>query len=66
MRPVFALWLVLASTAVADPSTVVEKAEAALREVNARYRRRVDALYARDGHLHGQSEELWRDADSDT
>ena len=32
MRPVFALWLVLASTAVADPSTVVEKAEAALRE----------------------------------
>jgi tetrapyrrole methylase family protein/MazG family protein len=41
-------------------------AEAALREVNARYRRRVDALYARDGHLHGQSEELWRDADSDT
>jgi len=40
-------------------------AEAALREINARYRRRVDALYARDGHLNGQTEELWRDADSD-
>jgi uncharacterized protein YabN with tetrapyrrole methylase and pyrophosphatase domain len=40
-------------------------AEAALREINTRYRRRVDALYARDGHLNGQTEELWRDADSD-
>ena len=40
-------------------------AEAALREVNARYRRRVDMLYARDGHLNGQTEELWRDADTD-
>jgi thioredoxin-like negative regulator of GroEL len=32
MRPVLALWLMLASTAVADPSPAVEKAEAALRE----------------------------------
>jgi thioredoxin-like negative regulator of GroEL len=32
MRPVFALWLMLASTAVAAPSPIVEKAEAALRE----------------------------------
>lgn len=40
-------------------------AESALRAVNAAYRRRVDALYARDGHLNGQTQELWRDADSD-
>lgn len=39
-------------------------AEAALREINARYRHRVDELYATDGHLNGQTEELWRDADS--
>jgi len=32
MRPIFALWLVLASTAVADPTSVVERAQAALRE----------------------------------
>lgn len=38
-------------------------AEAALREINARYRSRVDTLYARDGHLNGQTQELWRDAD---
>jgi tetrapyrrole methylase family protein/MazG family protein len=37
-------------------------AEAALREINARYRQRVDELYAADGHLNGQTEELWRDA----
>ena len=40
-------------------------AEAALREVNARYRRRVDALFARDQHLQGQTQELWHDADRD-
>ncbi|MFM2308154.1 MAG: hypothetical protein RLY87_274 [Chloroflexota bacterium] len=39
-------------------------AESALRAVNAAYRRRVDALYVRDGHLNGQTQELWRDADS--
>lgn len=37
-------------------------AEAALREINARYRQRVDELYATDGHLNGQTQELWRDA----
>lgn len=37
-------------------------AEAALREINARYRQRVDELFAADGHLNGQTEELWRDA----
>ena len=36
-------------------------AEAALREVNARYRARVDALFARDGHLNAQNQHLWRD-----
>lgn len=36
-------------------------AEAVLREVNARYRARVDALFARDGHLNGQNQHLWRD-----
>lgn len=36
-------------------------AEAALREINARYRARVDALYARDGHLNDQNQHLWRD-----
>ena len=40
-------------------------AEAALREVNACYRRRVDALFARDQHLQGQTQELWHDADRD-
>ncbi len=40
-------------------------AESALRAINAQYRRRVDALYGRDQHLNGQSQELWRDADSD-
>jgi tetrapyrrole methylase family protein / MazG family protein len=39
-------------------------AEAALREINARYRQRVDELFAADGHLNGQTEELWRDAHS--
>ena len=38
-------------------------AESALREVNARYRAQVDALFGRDGHLNGQTQELWRDAD---
>ncbi|MBM4413145.1 MAG: MazG family protein [Chloroflexi bacterium] len=37
-------------------------AEAALREINARYRRRVDELFAANGHLNNQTEELWRDA----
>ncbi|MFZ9858958.1 MAG: MazG family protein [Roseiflexaceae bacterium] len=37
-------------------------AEAALREINVRYRQRVDELFAADGHLSGQTEELWRDA----
>jgi tetrapyrrole methylase family protein/MazG family protein len=37
-------------------------AEAALREINARYRLRVDELFAADGHLNDQTEELWRDA----
>lgn len=41
-------------------------AEAALREINARYRQRVDELFAADGHLNGQTEELWRDARSTT
>lgn len=36
-------------------------AEAALREVNARYRARVDTLFARDGHLNDQNQHLWRD-----
>ncbi|MEY2847017.1 MAG: hypothetical protein RL076_2563 [Chloroflexota bacterium] len=36
-------------------------AEAVLREVNARYRARVDALFARDGHLNDQNQHLWRD-----
>ncbi|MFM2031955.1 MAG: hypothetical protein RLZZ297_720 [Chloroflexota bacterium] len=40
-------------------------AEAALREINAKYRSRVDALYARDGSLSGHTQELWRDADRD-
>ena len=38
-------------------------AEAALREINAQYRQRVDTLFARDGHLNGQTQWLWRDAD---
>ncbi len=38
-------------------------AESALREINARYRAQVDALFGRDGHLNGQTQELWRDAD---
>jgi hypothetical protein len=37
-------------------------AEAALREINARYRQRVDELFVADGHLNDQTEELWRDA----
>jgi tetrapyrrole methylase family protein/MazG family protein len=39
-------------------------AEAALREINTVYRQRVDALFARDGHLKGQTPWLWRDTDS--
>jgi len=39
-------------------------AEAALREINARYRQRVDELFVADGHLNGHTEELWRDAHS--
>jgi tetrapyrrole methylase family protein/MazG family protein len=38
-------------------------AEAALREINAQYRQRVDSLFARDGHLKGQTQWLWRDTD---
>ncbi len=38
-------------------------AEAALREINVQYRQRVDALFARDGHLNGQTQWLWRDTD---
>jgi tetrapyrrole methylase family protein/MazG family protein len=47
----------LATTAMAHDMD----AEAALREINARYRARVDALFARDGHLNDQNQHLWRD-----